>query len=125
MEIKISQAQANVPVTVFHIDGRINLGNTEELEETARKAYENGTRNLVLDFSAVPSLTSAALRSIHYIYKLLGSGAAPEPPAGSPLKSAHLKLANPDPYVRKVLTTAGFDRFMEIHDSVQDAISSF
>ena len=47
--VKISQQQGKVPVTVFHIQDRINLGNYKMLEQTAKNAYESGTRNLIID----------------------------------------------------------------------------
>jgi len=40
--VKISQKEGRVPVTVFHLQDRVNLGNYEELEQTAKDAYENG-----------------------------------------------------------------------------------
>ena len=47
--VKISQAQGRIPVTVFHLQERVNLGNFAELEETAKEAYNNGMRDLVID----------------------------------------------------------------------------
>ena len=43
--------RGRVPVTVFHLQDRVNLGNYAELERTAKDAYENGMRDLVIDLS--------------------------------------------------------------------------
>ena len=123
MEIKVSQEERRVPVTVFHLEGRINLGNAEELQEKALEAHENGTRSLVLDLAEVPSLTSAGLRAILYIYKLFNTSS--EQMTGGTGKSHQMKLANPTPYVLQVLTVAGFNRSIEIYDSLQEALDSF
>ena len=124
MEIKVIRQEAAQPVTVMQIDGRINLGNADRLQASALEAYQNGTRNLVLDLSAVESITSAGLRSILAIHKMLASEDAPSP-AGASAKSRHLKLVNPTPQVRKVLTTAGFTEILEIYDQTSDAVASF
>src|SRR3989337_223099 len=114
MELTISQEQGRVPVTVFRIEGRINLGNADELTKMAVEAYEYGMRNLLIDLAQLDSLTSAGLRSILSILKLLGTGSgAPDSEAKPIGKSPHLKLLNPSAYVLMVLKTAGFDRYIE------------
>ncbi len=129
--ITISQAQGRVPVTVFHVRDRINLGNVAELEKTAREAYAGGTRDLLLDLAEAPSLTSVALRAILAIYKQLhsdspaqGEAAQAERP-DAPRKSIHFKIANASPYVREVLMIAGFSDYIETYDSVPEAVASF
>ena len=57
MEINVSSEQGREPVTVFHIDGRINLGNADQLQAKAQEAYQNGMRNLILDLSQVESIS--------------------------------------------------------------------
>lgn len=123
MNITVSQEQGQVPVTVFHVEGRINLGNADDLTRKAQKAFEGGMRDLILDLSEVESLTSAGLRSILTILKMLGteSGQA----GGATGKSRHLKLLGPSTYLMITLTTAGFDRYLEIYDNLPDALASF
>ena len=36
--VQISQAQGRVPVSIFRLQDRVNLGNFAELEETAKEA---------------------------------------------------------------------------------------
>lgn len=124
MDITVSQEQGREPVTVFHIDGRINLGNADQLQEKAQEAYQKGMRNLILDLSQVESVTSVGLRAILAIHKML----SPRDPQSSDSrtgKSAHLKLLKPTPQVHKVLATAGFADFLEIYEDQQDAVASF
>jgi anti-anti-sigma factor len=119
MDIKVSQVQGRVPVTVLRVEGRINLGNAEELEAHARQAHANGARDMLVEMSQVPSITSAGLRSLLYAYKLVTG----EAKSGG--KSPHFKLLNPSPAVLKVLQTAGFDSYMDIHSELQEAVDSF
>jgi anti-anti-sigma factor len=115
--VKVSQAQGKVPVTVFHLQDRVNLGNTAELEQAAKDAYENGTRDLVIDLSNAPSLTSAGIRAVVIIHKML---------SGEEVKSSkHLKLVSPTEYVRNVLDVAGLLDYLEVYETLDEAVASF
>jgi len=124
MEINVSHEQGREPVTVFHIDGRINLGNADQLQAKAQEAYQNGMRNLILDLSQVESITSVGLRAILAIHKMLNP-IDPQSADSRTGKSTHLKLLGPTPQVHKVLTTAGFTDFLEVYEDQQDAVASF
>ncbi len=119
--VKVSQQQGRVPVTVFHLQERVNLGNSTELEQAAREAHQKGMRNLLIDLSSAPSLTSAGLRAIMMILKMLGADGASQPES----KSAHLKLVSPTSYVKEVLDVAGLADYIEIYDSLPEAVASF
>lgn len=115
--VEVSQAEGRVPVTVFELQDRVNLGNTAELEQAARDAYANGTRDLVLDISKVDSFTSAGIRVLLVIYKLL---------AGDEGRSSrHVKLVSPTPYVRQVLEVSGVAESIEIYETLEEAVASF
>src|SRR3990172_8852927 len=109
--VQISQAQGRVPVTVFHLQDRVNLGNFAELEDTAKEAYDNGMRDLVIDLSKTPSLTSIGVRALVVIHRMLsGAGSA-----------RHLKLAGPIPDIREMLEVSGVTQYIEIYDTVDEA----
>ena len=123
MNIRVAHEQGRVPVTVFYVQGQINMGSTPQLEQTARAEYDNGMRDLLIDFSETTSLTSAGLRTLAVLYRLLedpSSGAS-----GSRRKSAHLKLLNLPPDLRRVIQISGFDGFIEIYDDLPTAVASF
>ena len=115
--VKVSQANGRVPVTVFELQDRVNLGNTAELEQAGKDAYANGTRDLVIDISKVDSFTSAGIRALMTIYKLLAKDEGQ--------KSKHVKLVSPTPYVREVLEISGVANSIEIYDTLEEAIASF
>ena len=81
--VEISQTQGRIPVTVFQLQDRVNLGNYKELEQTAQQAYDNGMRDLVIDLSQTPSLTSIGIRALVVIHKILMKDSS----------GKHLKLA--------------------------------
>ena len=87
--VEISQKEGRIPVTFFQLQDRVNLGNFAELEQTAKDSYDNGVRDLVIDLSEIPSLTSIGVRALVVIHKLLSTDQA-----------KHLKLAGPIAYVR-------------------------
>jgi len=121
LDIIISQEQGRVPVAVFHLKGRLNLGTAEQLQAKAQSAVESGARYVLLDLGDVLSVTSAGLRVLHQMYQMLRGDS---PAEGAP-RSPYLKLLNPTPDVRRVLHIAGFDMFLEVHDNLKDAIMSF
>jgi anti-anti-sigma factor len=113
----VSRAEGRVPVTIFELQDRVNLGNTGELEQAARDAYASGTRDLVLDISKVDSFTSAGIRALLIIHKLLAGVEG--------RNSKHVKLVSPTSYVREVLEVAGVAEAIEIYDTLEEAIESF
>lgn len=112
--VQISQAQGRIPVSVFHLQDRINLGNVAELEQAAKDAHQNGMRDLVLDMRNAPTATSAGIRAIAAIYRMLAVDDA-----------KHLKLAEVSAHLREVLEIAGISQYVEIFDTVEDAVASF
>src|SRR5690606_21482874 len=112
--VKISETQGRTPVTIFQLQDRINLGNFAELEEAAKEAYNNGTRDMVMDLSQTVSLTSIGIRAIVIIHKMLATDGG-----------KHLKIANPMPYIREMLDIAGVTQYIEVYDSVEEAVAAF
>lgn len=112
--VQISQAQGRVPVTIFRLQDRINLGNFTELEDAAKEAYNNGMRDLVLDLGQTVSLTSIGIRAIVIIHKMLSKDGV-----------KHMKIANPMEYIREMLDISGVTQYIEIYDTVDEAVASF
>jgi anti-anti-sigma factor len=113
--VQISQKQGRVPVTVFQLQERIQLGNFSLLESTAREAYENGTRNLVVDVSRTDSMTSIGLRALVVIHKILAQGGP----------GKHLKVAGPTTVMREIMQVTGISQFIEAYDTVDEAVAAF
>jgi anti-anti-sigma factor len=112
--VQISQAEGRVPVTIFRLQERINLGNFTDLEEAAQKAYDEGMRNMVLDLGQTVSMTSIGIRAVVVIHKMLSADGG-----------KHLKIANPMPYIREMLDISGVTQYIETYNSVEEAVASF
>src|SRR5215216_7339384 len=84
--VEISHVQGHPPVTIFHLQDRVNLGNFEELEELAKEAYGYGVRDVVIDLSKTPSMTSIGIRALIVIHRMLSRD-----------RGQHLKLAGATP----------------------------
>jgi anti-anti-sigma factor len=131
MEIAVSQAQAAVPVAILHVKGEINAETSDQLDAEARRIYQEGTSNLLIDLTQVPYISSYGIRTLSEIFTLLRRGPKESDQAlqrglrDGTFKSGHLKLFNPSQQVRKVLTTAGVDMFLEMYDDLQKAVASF
>ena len=112
--VEISHAEGRVPVTVFQLQDRVNLGNFAELEATAKEAYNNGTRDLVIDLSKTEVLTSIGVRALVVIHKMLSED-----------RGKHLKLTGPSKEIRDMLEISGVTQYIQIYASIEDAVNSF
>ena len=121
LQIQVSKAEANAAVTVFKMVGEITSDNYEQLQSKAQAEYDGGMRNLLIDFSGVSFMSSAGLRSVHAIYKMLMKEGEKE--GGN--KSKNIKLLNVPEKIMKLIRVTGFHDFMDIFDDYNKAISSF
>jgi anti-anti-sigma factor len=132
MEIRVSNQQGRVPVTVFHIVGDVDTNTYQQLQAQAEQAHAAGASNIVLDLSQAGYVSSAGIRAINHIYTLLRTNAPAESDeavrqgikAGT-FTSPHLKLARLNKRVSEALKTAGVDMFLEFYADLDAAIASF
>ena len=130
MELVVSHEHGQVPITVFHITGAII--SDDQLVKQAQQAVTDGMRDLLLDLTDVPYMSSQGLRGLHTIYTLLRTDAPNESDeavqrgirAGT-FTSPHLKLLNPSPKVLEVLHMTGYDMFLDIYQDRSAAIAAF
>jgi anti-anti-sigma factor len=132
MEITVSNQFARVPVTVFHIKGDIDTNTAGQLQEQAEQAIQGGTHYLLLDLSEVPYVSSYGIRAISHIFSLLRDQSAGDDDASlskglrdGRYKSPNLKITNPSKPVLNVLSATGMDMFLEIHNNLHEAVTSF
>jgi anti-anti-sigma factor len=131
MDIIVTQEPGNVPVTVFHLKGGINLGNVDQLMQKAQEAIKGGARNLILDLAQVPSITSAGLRAILLVRKLINAEFTQtvvtfgDEKFRETQQPRHLVLLNPVPDVRNVLSVVGFDDSIGVYEDQQEALLAF
>ena len=116
LKIRISREDGDKAVAVLRLNGSVDANTQKELEDKAKEAVDSGAEYLLLDMSAVEYLGSAGMRAIHAITNIL----SPDDPS---MRSARLKVVNPSPAAARVFKTLGFDSFIDIHDSVDEAIA--
>jgi len=131
MEIKVSIHQAREPIAIMQVRGDINASNFLQVVEKADELYGNPARNLILDLSEVPSISSTGVVGIHKI-ALIYSGVPQdveenENPDFTHVSTArkHIRLLNPQPEVEKTLEKSGMKLFFKIFNNIEDALKSF
>lgn len=128
MEITVSLEQASEPVAIMRLRGSIDASNFVQIVDRARELYQNPSRNLVLDLSAVPSISSTGLAAIHQV-ALLYSGipnALKHPDlTHNSMARKRVKLLNPQPDVDRALESAGLKLFFKVFRDLESALKSF
>jgi len=132
MQIQVSNQPGRVPVTIFQIVGDIDTHTYQALEAQARQAHAAGAKNIVLDLTHVGYVSSAGIRAINAIYRLLRTDSPAESDeavrqginAGT-FKSPHLKLACLNTRVSEALKIAGVDMFLDFQPDLDSAVASF
>jgi len=112
------ERDGRIPVTVFHLRGWLDAQSEEQLLNAAREAHSAGVKNLVLNMAEVDTLTSAGMRAIQKVYKLIT-------PPDEHFKVAYLKLCNAPPQIYHVLGITGFLHNTPMYESQQAAIDSY
>lgn len=132
MEIKIRNEQGRVPVTVFEITGEINSNTYDAFLSEAKQHHTNGMQNLLVDLTHVRYVSSAGIRALSTLFKLLRTDALAESEGAvyqgindGTFKSRHLKLLNPQPNVLETFNIAGVTMFLEIHHDLGAAVASY
>ncbi len=120
MNIRVTQHEGRLHVAVVSVEGEITTDPAGQLEQAVRAEYDKGTRYFVLDLTSATLLASAGFRVLYKLYVLLER---PEKGAGE-AKAAHLTLLNPPPDVLRMIRTAGFHSYFQIHVDLPSALAS-
>lgn len=100
-------------VTIIALDGRVDSEGAVDLDLALQTATSEGKYKLVLEMSEVRYINSAGLRTLADILTQVKE------------QNGNLKLVNLNPKVRRVFQIIGFDKFFDIHDTVDDAVVAF
>lgn len=95
---------------LFHLQGRLDSNTSPALEERLAQALSNGTRSVVIDFKQLDYISSAGLRVILKTAKTLKR------------ENGKLLLCCMQDYVKEVFEIAGFDSFLPILASREEAL---
>lgn len=89
---------------IYHIIGRIDTQTAPELQAALDKGFEEGEKDLVLDFIDVQYLSSAGLRTVLYAQKRINT-----------MNEGKMVLVNVKPVVMDVFDMTGFSDFLDIN----------
>lgn len=123
-------------VTVLHLMGDVDSSNYTEVVIKAQELYDDGVRNLLLDLTKVPYVSSAGLMAFHTTARIFlghsiqgGESGRPTFRSINPRDDAsareHIKLLNPQSAVEQVLDVVGLKQFFEIYTDLDAALTSF
>ena len=118
LKISSEEVQADLPVTVFRLQGWLDAQSEEQLLEAARTAHDAGARYLLIDMSDLDTLTSAGMRALQKVYQIFT-------PKEDQFKVAHLKLCSAPPQIYNVLGITGFLQNIPMYESQDTALQSF
>lgn len=118
LKITSELMQVSVPVTVLHIAGWLDAQSEAQLLESARIAYDDGARFMLINMSDLDTLTSAGMRALQKVYQMFT-------PKEEQFKIAHLKLCNAPPQIYNVLGITGFLQNIPMYESQDAALESF
>jgi anti-anti-sigma regulatory factor len=136
MQINFSKQESRVPVTVMQLKGNLDASNYTEVIARAQDAYDEGARNLLIDLSKVPYVSSAGLMSLHSAALIFAGHSMKSKESGRPISRSvnaqnekavrlHVKLLSPQPAVEQVLDIVGLKQFLDIYTELETAVQSF
>jgi anti-sigma B factor antagonist len=98
-------------ISVFKLNGRLDSNTSPSLEKQLAGAMEDGAKNMIIDFADLDYISSAGLRIILKTTKDLRRS------------DGDIVLCAMQDYVKEVFEIAGFDSFLPIVPSLNDALA--
>jgi len=136
MIITFSNREGRIPFTVMHLQGDLDASNYTEVIQETQELYERGARDLLIDLSKVPYISSAGLISLHAAALIFAGESVQLNGSGRPSFRAldagrdlvarkHVKLLSPQPQVDQLLEIAGLKQFFQLFHDLDHAVESF
>jgi anti-sigma B factor antagonist len=107
MDIQVEQKN---DVSIFKLNGSLDSNTSPEFEEKILETINNGTTKVVIDFSSLDYVSSAGLRVLNKAYKKLKH------------QNGAIILCSMQDYIKEVFEIAGFDYFLTIVPTLDDAL---
>ena len=136
MQINFSKREGRVIVTVMKLAGNLDASNYAEVIAKAQNAYDEGARNLLIDLSEVPYVSSAGLMSLHTAALIFAGHSMKSKESGRPISRSvnaqnekavrlHMKLLSLQPAVEQTLEVVGLKQFLDVYTDLDAAVQSF
>ena len=116
----------------MRLSGDFDTNSYKAFDDTAQDEIDNGSLNFLVDFTDVPFMSSAGIRSLNALYKQLHTGLSEDEKAAArkgiregDYAAPHLKLLNPSDKVCDVLKMTGLEMYLGIYEDEAQALASF
>ena len=100
-------------ILTLKLKGRLDTNASMEFEQQVEESINQNTKNMIIDFSDLEYICSSGLRVIIQAAKKLKSF------------QGELVLCSMEEYIREVFEISGFDTFLKIFASKDEALNSF
>lgn len=133
MQISFSKQE---DVTIMYILGDVDSSSYTDVINKAQEIYDEGARNLLIDLSKVPYVSSAGLMAFHTLARIFAGQPVKAKDGGRPSFRAinlqedgsareRVKLLSPQTAVEQVLDMVGLTAFFQVFDDFDTAVRSF
>jgi anti-sigma B factor antagonist len=100
-------------INIFKLNGRLDSNTSQGFEKKIFQAIDDGSKNMIIDFKDLEYISSAGLRVILKATKALNR------------EEGKMMLCDMQDYVKEVFEIAGFDSFLPIVGTMNDALQAF
>ncbi len=100
-------------ISIFKLNGRLDSNTSQGFEKKIFDAISDGSKNIIVDFKDLDYISSAGLRVILKATKALNR------------EEGKIMLCAMQDYVKEVFEIAGFDSFLPIVGTMDEALKSF
>ena len=110
-EPAVAEVRDENGTTVVRLAGELDLHNADDVRAALEQAWEAGPAKIVVDLSEVEFLDSTVLGVFVQAHRRATGGAS-------------FRLAAPGPEPRRILQVAGVESYLDVHDSLDDALGA-
>ena len=100
-------------ILILKLIGRLDTNASMEFEQQVEESINSSNKNMIIDFSVLEYICSSGLRVIIQAAKKLKS------------LQGELVLCSMEDYIKEVFEISGFDTFLKIFASKDEAINSY
>ena len=100
-------------INIFKLNGRLDSNTSQGFEKKVFQAITDGSKNMIVDFKDLDYISSAGLRVILKATKALKR------------EEGQIMLCAMQDYVKEVFEIAGFDSFLPIVTTMDEALNAF
>jgi len=109
--MEVSKREVN-GVLVISPKGNLDFNQAAEFQEAATLVIENGAKKLLIDFSELSFISSAGLRVLIVLAKLLQQ------------KNGMFALSSMNEQIQEVFSISGFHKLFSIYSSAEEALTN-